>query len=56
VDDSLDQLVDIISDKPMLISWDSNVFGINNEIPLYLYKEDALELTSRTKELNITLI
>ena len=53
---ALHQLADIISEKPMVVPWDYNVFGRDSDIPLYLHKQDVLELTSRTKELDITLI
>jgi len=40
----------------MVVSWDSNVFGRDSDIPMYLHKQDVLELASGTKELNIILI
>jgi len=51
----LHQFANIISDKPMAVPWDSDVFRRDNDIPIYLHKQDVLELASGTKELNITL-
>jgi len=53
---ALHQLVDIISDKPMVVPWDSDVFGRDGDILMYLHKQDVLEFGSSTEELNITLI
>jgi len=53
---ALHQLANIISDKSMVVSWDSDVFGRDSDIPMYLHKQDVFELASRTEELNITLI
>jgi len=53
---ALHQLVGIISDKSMVVPWDSDVFGRDSDTPMYLHKQDVLELASGTKELNITLI
>jgi len=50
------QLTNIISDKSMAVPWDSDVFGRDSDIPMYLHKQDVLELASGIKELNITLI
>jgi len=38
------QLAQIIDDKPMQVPWDSNIFGRDLEIPLYLHSQDVLEL------------
>jgi len=45
---TLYQLADIISDEPMMVSWDYDVFARNNDILLYLYKQDVLKLMSET--------
>ena len=52
----LHQLADIISDKSMAVPWDSDVFGRDNDILIYLHKQDVLELAPGTEERNITLI
>ena len=33
----------------MLVLWDSDVFGRDNEIPLYLYKDNVKSLRRRKK-------
>jgi len=50
------QLAEIINDKPMQVPWDSNTFGRDLEIPLYLHSQDVLELARGQEELNITII
>jgi len=40
----------------MTVQWDYNVFGRDIDIPMYLHRQDFLELLSGTKEQNITLI
>ncbi|KOM49867.1 hypothetical protein LR48_Vigan08g069400 [Vigna angularis] len=43
-DDSLgvlDELLNIISDKPMIIPWDSTIFRRDAQIPLYLHQPDV---------------
>jgi len=50
------QLVEIINDKSMQVPWDSNIFGTDLEISLYLYSKDVLYLARGQDELNITII
>jgi len=50
------QLAEIIDDKPMQVPWDSNIFGRDLKIPLYLHSQDVLELAQGHEELNITII
>jgi len=50
------QLAEIIDDKPMQVPWDSNIFGRDLGIPLYLHSQDVLKLARGQKELNITII
>jgi len=50
------QLAEIIDDKSMQVPWDSNIFGRDLEIPLYLHSQDVLELARGQEELNITII
>jgi len=40
----------------MVVPWDSNAFGREIDFPLYLHKQDVLELELGTEELNITVI
>jgi len=40
----------------MVVPMDYDVFGRDIEIPLYLQKQDVLELASGRKEPNITLV
>ncbi|KOM25038.1 hypothetical protein LR48_Vigan45s004000 [Vigna angularis] len=53
---ALQQLADIIANKPLEVEYDANVFGKGSEVPIYLHSQDVKELVSRTEELNITLI
>ncbi|XP_052729992.1 uncharacterized protein LOC108325443 isoform X3 [Vigna angularis] len=40
----LHQLADIITNESMMVTWDSTEFGRNYDIPLYLHKDDVMEL------------
>ncbi|KOM31256.1 hypothetical protein LR48_Vigan01g081100 [Vigna angularis] len=53
---ALQQLVDIIANKPLEVEYDANVFGRDSEVPIYLHSQDVRELASGTEELNITLV
>ncbi|KOM48365.1 hypothetical protein LR48_Vigan07g206900 [Vigna angularis] len=53
---ALDKLVNIISDTPMIVPWDSTTFGREAHIPLYLHQQDVRKLASGKEEINITLI
>ncbi|KOM55594.1 hypothetical protein LR48_Vigan10g148600 [Vigna angularis] len=53
---ALQQLADIIGNKPLEVEYDANVFGRGSEVPIYLHSQDVRELASGTEELNITLV
>ncbi|KOM34515.1 hypothetical protein LR48_Vigan02g066500 [Vigna angularis] len=53
---ALQQLADIIGNKPLEVEYDANVFGRGSEVPIYLHSQDVKELASGTEELNITLV
>ncbi|KOM45533.1 hypothetical protein LR48_Vigan06g083900 [Vigna angularis] len=53
---ALQQLADIIANKPLEVEYDANVFGRGSKVPINLHSQDVRELASRTKELNITLV
>ncbi|KOM54983.1 hypothetical protein LR48_Vigan10g087500 [Vigna angularis] len=53
---ALQQLADIIGDKPLEVEYDANVFGRGSEVPIYQHSQDIKELASGTEELNITLV
>ncbi|KOM57893.1 hypothetical protein LR48_Vigan11g092600 [Vigna angularis] len=53
---ALQQLADIIGDKPLEVEYDANVFGRGSEVPIYLHSQDVREVASRTEELNIPLV
>jgi len=53
---ALHHLANIISDEPMLVPWDADVFRRDIDFPLYLHNQDVLEFMLGTKELNIIVI
>ncbi|KOM48511.1 hypothetical protein LR48_Vigan07g221500 [Vigna angularis] len=43
---ALQQLVDIIGNKPLEVEYDANVFRRGFEVPIYLHSQDVKELAS----------
>jgi len=45
-----------INKQPVQIQWDTTVFGVSQQVPLYFNMADGIEIISGTTMLNISII